>query len=61
MIGRVTSGGFSPTLGYPIAMGFVPPAVSATGSALSVIVRGKAKAAEVVPLPFVPHRYVRQA
>ena len=60
VIGRVTSGGPSPSLGYPIAMGFVPPELSGLGSRLKVIVRGKAAAAEVVPLPFVAHRYVRK-
>jgi aminomethyltransferase len=59
IVGRVTSGGFSPSLGAPIAMGFVPPALSAPGTPLKVIVRGKPQAAEVVVLPFVPHRYVR--
>ena len=61
VVGRVTSGGFSPSLSAPIAMGFVPPAFSAIGTALSVIVRGKAQRAQVVALPFVPHRYRRQA
>ena len=59
-IGVVTSGGFSPSLGYAIAMGFVPPAYAALGTRLNVIVRGKAQAAEVVAMPFVPHRYVRK-
>jgi aminomethyltransferase len=59
VIGRVTSGGFSPTLGRPIAMGYVPPAQSAPGTALQVSVRGRAQAATVTALPFVPHRYVR--
>jgi aminomethyltransferase len=61
VIGRVTSGGFSPTLGAPIAMGFVPPAHAAPGAPLQVLVRGKAQAAEVVAMPFVPHRYVRKS
>jgi aminomethyltransferase len=60
VIGRVTSGGFSPSLNIPIAMGFVPPTLSQPGTPLQVIVRGKAQAAEVVALPFFPHRYVRQ-
>ena len=60
VIGRVTSGGPSPSLGYPIAMGFAPPAYAALGTQLSVIVRGKAAPAEVVPMPFFPHRYVRK-
>ncbi len=61
IIGRVTSGGFSPTLGAPIAMGFVPPAHAATGTPLSVIVRSRAQPAEVVPMPFVAQRYRRAA
>ena len=60
VVGRVTSGGFSPTLSYPIAMGFVPPALKAAGTRLNVFVRGKAQAAVVVAMPFVPHRYVRK-
>ena len=39
---------------------FVPPAFAALGTHLHAIVRGKPQAAEVVALPFVPHRYVRQ-
>ena len=60
VVGRVTSGGFSPTLGAPIAMGYVAPALSEPGARLAVIVRGKRQAAQVVPLPFVPHRYRRK-
>ena len=59
VVGTVTSGGFAPSLSAPVAMGFVTPALSAPGTALYVIVRGKPQAAEVVPMPFVPHRYVR--
>ena len=59
VVGRVTSGGFSPSLSAPIAMGFVPPVLSAPETALNVIVRGKPQAAQVTVLPFVPHRYVR--
>ncbi|MDO9335785.1 MAG: glycine cleavage system aminomethyltransferase GcvT [Caulobacter sp.] len=60
VIGRVTSGGFAPSLGHPIAMGFVPPAHAGVGTKLNVIVRGRAGAAEVVAMPFVPKRYVRK-
>ncbi|MDP1631281.1 MAG: glycine cleavage system aminomethyltransferase GcvT [Caulobacter sp.] len=60
VVGVVTSGGFAPSLGHPIAMGFVPPALSAVGTALKVIVRGKAGTAQVVAMPFVPNRYVRK-
>jgi aminomethyltransferase len=59
VVGRVTSGGFSPTLGAPIAMGYLPPALAEPGAKLGVLVRGKRQAAEVTPLPFVPHRYRR--
>ena len=61
VVGRVTSGGFSPVLKCGVALAFVPPALKAPGTRLSVIVRGKPQAAEVVPGPFVPHRYVRKA
>ncbi|MEO6395453.1 MAG: glycine cleavage system aminomethyltransferase GcvT [Devosia sp.] len=60
-IGRVTSGGFSPSLNRAIALGFVQPTYSAPGTRLQVAVRGKLQAAEVTALPFVPHRYVRKA
>jgi aminomethyltransferase len=60
VVGKVTSGGFSPSLGAPIAMGYVPPALAEPGAALGVIVRGKRQAAQVVAMPFVPHRYHRK-
>ena len=59
-VGTVTSGGFSPTLGRAIAMGFVPKSLAAPGTRLAVSVRGRAQPAEVTPLPFVPHRYFRK-
>jgi len=61
VIGRVTSGGFAPTLGRAIALGFVPPASAAPGTMLSVSVRGRAQPAQVAETPFVPHRYFRKA
>jgi aminomethyltransferase len=60
VIGRVTSGGPSPTLGHNVAMGYVAPAFSALGTELKVIVRGKPNAAEVVAMPFVAQRYFRK-
>jgi aminomethyltransferase len=57
--GSVTSGGFSPSLGAPIAMGYVRRGLSAPGSRLYLMVRGKPLPALVTTLPFVPHRYVR--
>lgn len=59
-VGRVTSGGFSPSLSAPIAMGYVPPALAEPGARLGVVVRGKTQGAEVVAMPFVPHRYHRK-
>lgn len=59
-IGTVTSGGFAPSLGRAIALGFVPPAFAAPGTSLKVELRGRTQAAQVVPTPFVPHRYVRK-
>lgn len=60
LIGRVTSGGFSPSLKQGIALGFVPPLHSEPGTRLKVIVRGKPQACEVVKTPFVANRYVRK-
>ncbi len=51
-VGTVTSGALSPTLGHPIAMAYVPPALSAPGTKLAVDVRGRATPVEVVKLPF---------
>ncbi|GAB6939313.1 glycine cleavage system aminomethyltransferase GcvT [Isoptericola variabilis] len=52
VVGHVTSGAPSPTLGYPVAMAYVTPEVSAEGTALAVDVRGRAEPFVVVPLPF---------
>ena len=58
-IGAVTSGGFGPSVGGPIAIAYVPPAHAAAGTALTLDLRGRAEPARVVGLPFVPHRYHR--
>jgi aminomethyltransferase len=52
VVGRVTSGAPSPTLGHPIAMAYVTPEVSAEGTELAVDVRGRAEPFVVVPMPF---------
>jgi len=57
--GTITSGGFSPTLSAPIAMGYVRKDLTSDGTALHLMVRGKPLPARVVPMPFVPHRYAR--
>jgi aminomethyltransferase len=58
-VGTVTSGGFGPTVNGPIAMGYVSREVSAPGTELDLMVRGKPLRARVAPLPFTPHRYKR--
>ncbi|MCG8561297.1 MAG: glycine cleavage system aminomethyltransferase GcvT [Hyphomicrobiales bacterium] len=58
-IGAVTSGLFGPSVGGPIAMGYVRPEFAAPGTAISVRVRGKAQGATVQALPFVAHSYVK--
>jgi aminomethyltransferase len=55
--GTITSGGFSPTLSAPIAMGYVRKDLAANDTVLHLMVRGKKLPARVVPMPFVPHRY----
>lgn len=60
VIGTITSGGPSPSLGKNIAMGYVPPAFADLGTDLKVIVRGKPAAAEVIAMPFVAQRYYRK-
>lgn len=59
-IGRVTSGGFSPSLTAPIALGFVPPDHAHEGGRVTAIVRDKPIEGTIVKLPFVPHRYFRK-
>ncbi len=59
-LGLVTSGGFGPTAGGPVAMGYVPAGHAAPGTPLVLVVRGKELAARVETLPFVPHRYHRK-
>jgi aminomethyltransferase len=59
-VGRVTSGGFSPSLQKPIAMAYVPIASTAPGTAITLEQRGKIFTGIVTPMPFVPHRYHRK-
>jgi aminomethyltransferase len=58
-IGEITSGGFGPSLGGPMAMGYVARDHATDGTALELLVRGKPLAARVAPMPFIPHRYAR--
>ncbi|MEO1681256.1 MAG: glycine cleavage system aminomethyltransferase GcvT [Pseudomonadota bacterium] len=58
-LGQVTSGTFGPTLGAPVAMGYVPARLSAPGTRLFGEVRGKRLPVIVSPMPFHPHAYNR--
>ncbi len=59
-VGRITSGGFGPTLSAPVAMGYVPTEYSASGTRLVAEVRGKHYPVTVAPLPFITQRYKRK-
>jgi aminomethyltransferase len=59
-LGRITSGGFSPSLQRPIAMGYVAAHLAEPGTRLKAEQRGKLIDVTVAPMPFVPHRYHRK-
>jgi aminomethyltransferase len=59
-VGRITSGGHSPSLGRPIAMGYVATPLAEIGTELKLEQRGKLFEARVATMPFVPHRYHRK-
>lgn len=56
-IGRITSGGFGPSAGHPVAMGYVTKELAEPGTALFTEIRGNRLELHVAPLPFTPHRY----
>ena len=58
-IGVVTSGGFGPTVGGPVAMGYVETAFAAPGTPITLLIRGKPHPARVSVLPFVKQNYYR--
>ena len=58
-VGRITSGGFGPTVGAPVAMGYLPADLSAPGTTIYGEVRGKRLPATVTALPFVPANFKR--
>ena len=58
-IGRVTSGGYGPSVGGPVAMGYVDAASAATGTPVGFVVRGKTLPGRVAALPFVTKSYKR--
>ncbi len=59
VIGKITSGGFGPTVNGPIAMGYVEASLAADGTEVELIVREKPLPARIVKLPFVPNRFKR--
>ena len=59
VIGSVCSGGFGPTLGGPLAMGYLDSAFIALDTEVSALVRGKKVPLRVSKMPFVPQRYYR--
>ena len=59
-VGKITSGGFSPSLQRPIAMGYVAAGLAEPGTGLKLEQRGKLFDGTVAPMPFVPHRYHRK-
>ena len=58
-LGEITSGGFGPSLGKPIAMGYVATPSASIGGAVNLMVRGKALPARIAKMPFVQHSYHR--
>lgn len=59
VVGRITSGGFGPSVNRPVAMGYVETAFAAPDTALDLLVRGKKLPARVAAMPFAPHRYAK--
>jgi aminomethyltransferase len=58
-IGKVTSGGFGPSLNAPVAMGYVPAALAALDTKLFAEVRGQRLPLTVAAMPFVKNTYKR--
>ncbi len=56
-VGSVTSGGFGPSVGSPVAMGYVATALAKPGTRIFADVRGTKVPVDIHPLPFSPHRY----
>ncbi len=58
-IGKVTSGGFGPSISAPIAMGYVPTSHAKDGTTVFAELRGQRLPMTVAPMPFVPNNYKR--
>ena len=59
IIGEITSGGYSPSLQAPIAMGYINAEILQKNCEILLNVRGNSLPAEIVSLPFVEHKYFR--
>jgi len=59
VIGAITSGGFSPSLQKPIAMGYIASGFSSVNTQVNAMVRGKLRPMTITKMPFVPQRYYR--
>ncbi len=57
IVGRITSGGFGPSVNGPIAMGYVRSDLAKDGTPLGLVVRGQSLPARVAPMPFIPKRF----
>lgn len=58
-VGKVTSGGFGPSVGGPVSMGYVVSEYAAPGTKVNLVIRGKPQPATIVRLPFHPHNFKR--
>ena len=59
-VGIITSGGYGPTYGGPIALGYIEGSLSKTGSKVKLQIRKSLISAVITALPFVPHNYFSQ-
>ena len=58
-VGRITSGGFGPTVGGPVAMGYLPVELATPGTTVHGELRGKRLPLTVTALPFTPANFKR--
>ena len=58
-LGEITSGSFGPSVGGPVAMGYVAAEAGEAGRAVEVVVRDRPLPARIAKLPFVLHRYFK--
>lgn len=58
-IGYISSGGFGPSVGHPVAMGYIKRELAVIGEKVTAQLRGKDYVVEIVKLPFAPHRYYK--